>query len=300
MLGLFEHEGLRVRRHLLERARQHYIDERWDCCALMLITIMDGFVNDIDPSSRRGLHTREPEEMSAWDSLAGHHMGLRAVMPVFRKSFKRRRDEEAFELYRHGIVHGTVVNYNNQIVATKAWNMLYAVADWAAAHKKSAEPKQDLGIRDALKLYWQHVKKSQQRENFKASSYSVSDDESATLEIVKRASDFLETWKKGRWGLIADYLPSWVTSLDSTPGERATTAKRIYGEEKPLQFSITKVSFPQLDVAIVCGHMVISEESRQFEIRWFQETLDGKLGGQSEDSRWVLALIPPRTFFKER
>src|SRR5690606_32439153 len=73
MLGLFEHEGLRVRRHLLERARQHYIDERWDCCALMLITIMDGFVNDIDPSSRRGLHTREPEEMSAWDSLAGHH-----------------------------------------------------------------------------------------------------------------------------------------------------------------------------------------------------------------------------------
>jgi hypothetical protein len=29
-----------------------------------------------------------------------------------------------FELHRHGIVHGTLVNYNNPVVATRAWNVL--------------------------------------------------------------------------------------------------------------------------------------------------------------------------------
>ena len=85
------------------------------------------------------MHAREPDEMVAWDSLVGHHKGLLAVMPEFLRTFKKRRDDEVFELHRHGIVHGTITNYNNKVVATKAWNMLGAVADWAAAKEKEAE-----------------------------------------------------------------------------------------------------------------------------------------------------------------
>lgn len=133
-MGLNGNEAMRARRHGLERARQHYVAERWDSCALGLATIMDGFINDVEPDVRRGLHAREPEEMVAWDSLAGHHMGLTAVMPVFLRTFKRRHEEEVFELHRHGIVHGTVVSYDNKIVASKAWNMLAAVVDWSTAN----------------------------------------------------------------------------------------------------------------------------------------------------------------------
>ena len=46
---------------------------------------------------------------------------------TFTKTIKKRVDSEVFEVYRHGIVHGSVVNFDNIVVATKAWNMLFAV-----------------------------------------------------------------------------------------------------------------------------------------------------------------------------
>jgi hypothetical protein len=33
-----------------------------------------------------------------------------------------------------------LVNFDNDIVATKAWNRLFAVADWAASRQKRAIP----------------------------------------------------------------------------------------------------------------------------------------------------------------
>jgi RIO-like serine/threonine protein kinase len=61
-------------------------------------------------------------------------------MPTFKAPKKKRVDDEVFEVYRNGIVHGTVVNFNNVVVATKAWNMLFAVADWDSATTKAAAP----------------------------------------------------------------------------------------------------------------------------------------------------------------
>ena len=65
--------------------------------------------------------------------MVGHHLGLTHVMKVFGKTFKKRVDEEVFKVHRHSIVHGSVVKFDNIIVATKAWNMLFAIADWGAA-----------------------------------------------------------------------------------------------------------------------------------------------------------------------
>jgi hypothetical protein len=45
-----------------------------------------------------------------------------------------------YELYRNGIIHGTLLNYDNDVVATKAWNRLFAVVDWAKARTKEQQP----------------------------------------------------------------------------------------------------------------------------------------------------------------
>ena len=63
---------------------------------------------------------------------------------TFTKTFGRPSDEEVQELYRNGIVHGMLTNFDNVIVATKAWNRLFAVGDWATRRKeetKSEEPR---------------------------------------------------------------------------------------------------------------------------------------------------------------
>ncbi len=128
-------EAIRVRMHLVERAAKDYLDDRYYATVLTLLTVMDGFVNDFD-SQHRGLHTRDEDEMHAWDSIVGHHLGLTNAHRTFRKSFSRFSDEPVTELYRNGILHGNLVNFDNDIVATKAWNRLFAVCDWATSREK--------------------------------------------------------------------------------------------------------------------------------------------------------------------
>ena len=44
-------------------------------------------------------------------------------------------------MHWHGIVHGTITRFDNVVVATKAWNMLFALVDWAAATRKARQPE---------------------------------------------------------------------------------------------------------------------------------------------------------------
>jgi hypothetical protein len=300
-LGLFGHEAMRARRANLERARQHYLQEQWDSCALVLITVMDGFVNDVEKANRRGLHTRGPEEMVAWDSVSGHHMGLTSVMRVFLKTFKRRQDEEVFELHRHGVVHGTVVNYNNQTVATKAWNMLAAVADWTAAKEKAsiaAEPKPTL--RSTVALLLDHAERSRYRSTFEPSTVAATEAGFGSLEAVQVALTFLESWQAQRWGLVAEALPIIGGAARVASGNRAVEAKQIYGNTRLGEFEITAAQFPQASVAVIYGTATIGGTPGSIEIRWIYEGADGHLARPGDvDARWVLAIYPPDTFIKE-
>jgi hypothetical protein len=82
--------GLRERHHLLVRAREDYDAGRFDACTLLLISVMDGFVNDFEASKRHGLATRDADEMVAWDSVTGHHLGLTNALKPFLKPIKKR------------------------------------------------------------------------------------------------------------------------------------------------------------------------------------------------------------------
>lgn len=87
-------DGLRQRLHQIQRARKHYDADEFDSCVLQLIAVMDGFVNDLQPDVRKGLASRDPDDMAAWDSVVGHHLGLTDAMATFRTTIKKRVDEE--------------------------------------------------------------------------------------------------------------------------------------------------------------------------------------------------------------
>ncbi len=138
------HSEVRPRKELIDRAVDDYEAGRYYATVLVLLAVMDGFVNDVDTHERRGLHARSDEEMAPWDGVAGHHLGLGSAHRTFTKTFGRTSNKEVHELYRNGIVHGMLTNFDNVIVATKAWNRLFAVGDWATRRKeetKSEEPR---------------------------------------------------------------------------------------------------------------------------------------------------------------
>ena len=110
-LWLYGVEGLRERSRQIERAREHYFADQFDSATLHLIAVMDGFVNDFEPDRRRGLVSRDPDDMTAWDSVIGHHLGLTNALKAYHKTVKKRVDEEVYELHCHGIVHGAITQF---------------------------------------------------------------------------------------------------------------------------------------------------------------------------------------------
>jgi len=133
---------MRCRFNLIEKVSIDYLARRYHAVVPILIAQMDGLVNDIDSSKRKGLHARDPNSMIAWDSVTAHHMGLSHALKPFHESFRKTMTESVTEVYRHGILHGNIVSYDNEIVATKAWNLLFAVADWAYIELHPPKPQE--------------------------------------------------------------------------------------------------------------------------------------------------------------
>jgi hypothetical protein len=168
---------------------------------------MDGFTNDVE-KVHRGLHARSAEEVQSYDTAVGHHMGLTSTQASFRRSFTLRDDAEHFDLSRNGILHGNLTNYDNVIVASKAWNRLFAVIDWAASLEREAKPKE-------AEPTWSEVmhKLSALSEHKKSmaawtpsSGVVGSPDDHDVHSSTRAAVTFLDLWSRSNWGHLADHF----------------------------------------------------------------------------------------------
>lgn len=193
---------------LLETAMDDCLAGRCAGMIHILISVADGFVNDFETNPRKGLHAREGDDMTAWDSIISHHKGLAHVHEtVFHKPFKKLHAIEVFDLYRHGIVHGMVTNYANEVVATKAWNYLFAVADWATARERAAkepEPEPSLG-----ELFRETAKLGAEKKALAAwekREIAASEEGFGAEEVVRTCRDFLQLWLKCNYGGMARLL----------------------------------------------------------------------------------------------
>lgn len=285
-------EGLRQRRHQIERALRHYQAEEFDSCVLHLIAVMDGFVNDFQPGLRKGLTSREPDEMLAWDSVVGHHLGLTHALKAFRKTIKRRVDEEVFELYRNGIVHGSVIRFDNPIVATKAWNMLSAVADWATAATRAAKPSPPQpSWRDLMTSMRENERVKRALDAWARSSYAAGDEGFENLNIYKLANQFLEAWRRRNFGTLAE--------LESRAWSKGKTQSQLAGEirDRFEGFELGKYAIQQIEnsapaVWLVRGTARINDSEGTFECRWMGEDEDGKSAFEPGKVLWHLHCTP--------
>ncbi|MFD5180534.1 hypothetical protein ACFWM1_32310 [Nocardia sp. NPDC058379] len=288
ILRLNAHHGLKVRRRQIQRAFQHYFADEFDSATLQLIAVMDGFVNDFQPAARRGLAAREPAEMAAWDSVVGHHLGLTHAMKAFRKTFRKRVDEEVFEVHRHGMVHGSIVNFDNVVVATKAWCMLFAVADWARATTKAAAPALPEPSWGTL---WpqilQHYAQLRFRDEFVPSQLLPGDPGFDDQDIVVRATAFLEAWQHQRWGLVAGFAPLPAAGQAK---RSAVQAKAMLEHQELGTFTISRVCFDVACAAQIHAQAELDGIPGEIIFRMVSYRRAGGLGIPGEpEVDWLLA-----------
>lgn len=291
--GLKQFDSLRSRLHLIERAAGDYYNDRFDVCALMLTTVMDGFVNDHDPSARKGLHARRVDEMVAWNSVVGHHKGLAYVFATFVRPVKKPIHEEVLDLYRNGIVHGTVTNYNNAVVATKAWNMLFAVADWARSdHARNAleEPKPTWS--ETLSQVSQNRLAKEQMENFTSSTLYSHEPGFMESESVRRSEELLAAWQKKQYGLIAMF-ESRLNTSGRSKGAQAGALRCAFEPFDLSDFELESVHHRAVAASVVYGTATVNGTSGRLEMLWIYQRPDGRAALGNEQGEWRMSNCSP-------
>ena len=287
-------DGLRERARQIERAREHYCADQFDSVALHLIAVMDGFVNDFEPDRRRGLASRDPDSMIAWDSVVGHHLGLTNALKAYNKTIKKRVDEEVYELHRHGIVHGTITRFDNVVVATKAWNMLFAVADWAKATKRSVSLRLLAQRFEASLARWAKTARTKKvLEAWIPSRLSVSDARFEDHEIHALTIEFLTGWRDRNFGTLARFPTRQFGNREKTLGQIAGQLREAFDGFALSEFRVTELDNTAPAVWLSRGKATVNETAGTFECRWIVEEADGSFGYGSDSALWRLVFCDP-------
>lgn len=294
---LWHFPEMQARRQMIERAQEDYVAGRYDSTVLLLIPVMDGFVNDVEADPRRGLHAREDDEMAAWNSVVGHHQGLARAHRTFTKTFKKTSDEEVHELYRNGIVHGMLTNFNNVVVATKAWNRLFAVADWALSREKQAIPPEPRpSLRELLGQLADNQWAKQAIDGWQTRTLTPDDLGFEDEPIFALATEVLEAWKAKNYGRMAAQLAS--LTREDTLGKSAGRVRDEYVLFELEDFRILRIDFKAPVICEIDADMTIDGETKIGRIRWIRETDDGApaIPGH-EDGEWRFMTWGPLPMF---
>ena len=291
---LYRVDGLRERAHQIERAREHYSAGQFDSTALHLIAVMDGFVNDFEPDVRRDLSSRDPDAMTAWDSVVGHHLGLTNALKAYKKTIKKRVDEEVYELHRNGIVHGTITRFDNVVVATKAWNMLFAVVDWSAATGKARQPEAPKPtLRETFQQMATTARMKKKLETWKPSRLSVSDARFEDHEIHTLTVEFLTDWRERNFGALARFPRRQFGKQETTLGQMAGQLHEAFDGFVLSEFRVTELENTAPAIWLSRGAAILNDSTGTFECRWTVEEADGSFGYGSDSALWRLVFCDP-------
>lgn len=295
---LHRFNAMRPRVPMLLKALRDYEAGRYYSTTLVLLTVMDGFVNDFDTATRQGLHARSEEDMVVWDSAAGHHLGLGHAHQSFIKSFYKTDTTEVTELFRNGIMHGTLVNFDNDVVATKAWNRLFAVADWADAHVRQATPaeptptlSESIGRRNEIQDTEAKIEKWQSYE------YEPSEGIDDWPEVTKTCADFLERWQKGQWGLAGAHFME-LGRTRSSAGRLAEEAKDLYQGLSLTNWAILRVRHVAAAVAHTDVELFVNGYTYRTDLRWVRIDDAGSTVAEWQPGRWMLSMCDPSHFLR--
>jgi hypothetical protein len=292
-----------IRFELIEKAYKDTLEKRFHSCVPLLLTIIDGAVNDTSKS--KGFFS-ENTELKAWDSIAAHSSGLTAIKDIFNASRKKTNSEEIFLPYRNGILHGRDLKFDNQLIVGKCWSTLFAVNDWARALKEEKEnppiPEKQLTFGESLRelkktifehqewkvksdLRWKELDNWKPRENINIESANFNE-----FSPEKTAFEIAESWKNKNYGNIAKLIHRF-SDKEINIGTEAGKIRRELEYKKLISFKIKSVRDEAPAISEITMDVVYQlyddEKSKQIVLRLICKADDGQMGmNGKENMNW--------------
>lgn len=319
------------RTQLLWKARDLYLMEQWGACIFYLLATIDGAVNDfcMDNSGKKSLFKRNGKTMVAYDSFVGHQRGLSNVLslararvqqlPVLSNEAKDTLFAENINLAtemlsgmlpeqnirRNGIMHGMLINFDNKLLAAKAWNLTFSIGDWMNSMLEANKPQESAPtawqvFTSAIKSYKSNQKYRQSREAH--TPYALKSENPAIKNhpIWLRATAFLEIWEREQWGRMREFgndqlFPYWWSERHD--GD----IKKHFKKHKISNPKITKIDHHSYDFAYVyfttlyTGYLRSEDVERKVEfcLTWKLTDREGNLPTDSVNPDWYLLTWDP-------
>ena len=237
-------EAFRCRQRLILLAKDDYLAGRYHACIPLLLALLDGISNDI--SKHVGIFS-DASNMTVVDTIAAHPTGLQKLSKTFCSARKKTNHEKIYIPYRHGILHGRELNFDNKIVAAKCWAALFATSDWAKSVKK--EPK------EKIETSWRSIidkRKKLNEQQALLNKWKARPSESLnhlpcsiTSELLPIGSPeeavfiFIHNWRNKNYGELSRQLLDYSNNL--TKGKKIYHTKKQFSRSLPLSFNIISV-----------------------------------------------------------
>ncbi len=207
-------EAFTDRMPLAEKALLDFKEERYYASILVVLSLLDGMVNEIQ---HKGFFSKDVD-LTAWDSIAAHSKGLQKLVSVMSQSRNTTVVETIHIPYRHGIIHGMDLGYDSREVAVKAWVALFSTRDWALLAEKNRLGARPEKPEKSLKKLFEQIQELGEDNKAIANwspriikigltcppSGSISDYENKTPE--RKLVEFLHYWEIKNFGYMANCI----------------------------------------------------------------------------------------------
>lgn len=215
---------------------------------------------------------------------------------------RNKTNEESISIpYRHGILHGRELAFDNKLVAAKVWAALFAARDWAVAlagGKKKPKPKEEKSWSEVFAQLAENERQKKLLAEWKPRNneeipYLPHAGEANNLPLgtpERAVAEFIENWIANRYGLIAKSL---LYFTDDSLGKKSGRAKEDFGRRVPMSYKVLSIEDQAAAVSHVEVELIFDEEgepiSKQASVRAiYQDNQNNAMVRTESDGVWKI------------
>lgn len=287
---------------LARKALEDYVAGRYHASVPVVLALADGMVQQahINATGEGGNLSAENVNHEAWNSIAGHSTGLEQLKDVIMKRRLKTRTAEIDIPYRHGIMHGMDLCYDNKLVAAKSWAFLFAAGEWAqkAQSDELAPPEQDgqdTTLRGVIEMMRETEQKKKKQKEWEARDPIIGETvpASGSMDEYQEGTPehalvyHLQKWREGRYDLLASFFQQ--------PNGAAEEIDIVNGNFKHndlKSFNLIEIqekSLARADIVVeTCVDSLRGEVTEEKEVTLIRARDDGSPAMSKDDGKWTL------------
>lgn len=200
-------------------------------------------------------------------------------------------------------MHGSILSYDNITVATKAFNRLFAVADWAVAREKEQRHQAEEPVtwstvgrqlKTTLGAIREQAEADRANEQWKPAEYLAGSEDFSNHPLYQQTLELLTCWTRRNYGSLSDLM---THELHIRHGKSVRSEIRRAFESFPLDgFEIRAVRHDMAAAGTVLATLDHSGGERVCaELRWVRENAQAHPCPEPMPGHWRL-VFQPRVF----